>query len=132
MLSQKEEDWCRYRDKKDAKVVTINMCSLLQSVTHKERKAQGHIFLKHSARAYPLFFDEPPISREPPCPGSITTMLLAMTFSFENPPYQRGKESEGEILRRFHAVVKPLGVVVRGSEGRPDNPLPLRNRAKSS
>ena len=29
--------------------------------------------------------------------------------SHENPPYQRGKEGEGEILRRFHAVAEPSG-----------------------
>jgi hypothetical protein len=36
-----------------------------------------------------------------------------------------GKEGEGGILRRFHAVAKPSGVVVAGPENLQDNPRAL-------
>src|SRR4026208_1377625 len=37
-----------------------------------------------------LLADEPPVSREPPCPGSITTVPLAISFLLFNSPLGGG------------------------------------------
>src|SRR5262245_35076410 len=53
-----------------------------------------------------------------------------MKCSFEN-PLIKGKEGEGEILKRFHAVAKPSGGCLGGVAGsKKHNPQALRDHRR--